>query len=66
MNETSRKAMPISEGLQRLGISHPTGYREIHAGRLRTFKIGRRRYITDEALDEYIKQRERETGRVQA
>lgn len=61
MSDTSRKAMPIREGFERLGVSHPTGYAEIHAGRLRTFKIGRRRYVTPEALDEYIAQRERES-----
>jgi len=56
--------MPIREGFTRLGISHPTGYAEIHAGRLRTFKIGRRRYVTEEALDEYVAERERDSSEV--
>lgn len=62
MSEQIRKAIPIREGFSRLNISHPTGYRLINAGKLRSFKIGRKRYTTPEAIDDCIAALEREQG----
>jgi excisionase family DNA binding protein len=39
---------------QALGIGETLGNAEIRAGRLRTVKIGRRRLVPREALDEYV------------
>jgi hypothetical protein len=51
---------PVREGLKLLSISPTTGYAEIAAGRLKTFKIGRNRYISGWSLFEYIQSREAE------
>lgn len=45
---------------QMLGISHPTLYELIRRNELKSFKVGRRRCITSEALAEYIINRELE------
>lgn len=50
----------VREGFKVLSISPTTGYAEIAAGRLKTFKIGRNRYISGWALLEYIQSREAE------
>ena len=42
------------------GITPPTYYKEVAAGRLKTFKIRNRRFATPEACREYIAAREKE------
>jgi len=51
----------ISQVEDALHCSHQTVYNEINSGRLKTFKIGRRRFVSDDALREYIKDREKAT-----
>ena len=41
--------------------SRQTIYNEINAGRLRSYKVGRRRFISEEACVDYIRAREAET-----
>jgi len=53
----------IGEAMRALGICRSTIYREINSGRLRTFRIGNRRFISPEALRAYVRARERETSR---
>jgi len=52
------KAMPrllsIKQATFELGVSRTSTYALIAAGKLKTVKIGRRRFITIEALDEFI------------
>ena len=50
----------VEEAARALRISRGYLYRDITAGRLRTYQIGRRRYVSAEALQEYIRQREAE------
>ena len=52
----------IKETSDILRMSHQTTYNEINAGRLETFKVGRRRYVSEEALTKYIKSREAESA----
>lgn len=53
----------ISEICMILGVCRDTLYREINSGRIQTFKVGpRRRFVSQEALQNYIKQREAETA----
>lgn len=52
----------IKETSDILRQSHQTTYNEINAGRLETFKVGRRRYVSQEALLKYIKAREAEAS----
>ena len=51
----------INQLMEVLHVSRQTVYDEINSGRLKTFKIGRRRFVSDDALREYIKDREEET-----
>jgi len=51
----------IIQLIEVLHVSRQTVYDEINSGRLKTFKIGRRRFVSDDALREYIKDREEET-----
>ena len=44
------------------GVSRATLYQEIKSGRLRTFKVGARRLISSDALRDWIRDREVETG----
>jgi excisionase family DNA binding protein len=52
------KAMPrllsIKEATFQLGVSRTTTYELIAAGKLKTVKIGRRRFVTVEAIEEFI------------
>jgi len=51
--------MSIADAAKALDVSRPTIYKEIQAGRLQTFTIGRRRLVSPEALENYVKQREK-------
>lgn len=55
-------AYSITEAERALGLSHQSVYNELNAGRLRSFKIGRRRFITEEALRDYVSEREAESA----
>lgn len=44
------------------GITPPTYYKEVAAGRLKTFKIRNRRFTTPEACRDYIHAREQEAN----
>jgi len=48
----------IIQLMEVLHVSRQTIYDEINSGRLKTFKIGRRRFVSDDALRKYIKDRE--------
>ena len=53
----------VKQARQQLGgMSKGVFYKEKNAGRLRTFKVGGRTYITDDALREYIGQCENQLG----
>lgn len=51
----------IPEAAIALRLSRAYLYRDIAAGRIRSYCVGRRRYISAEAIREYIEQREAET-----
>ena len=56
-------AYSIPEFMQASGIRSRTGvYSEINEGRLKTFKVGRRRLISREAAKKWLAQREAESG----
>jgi len=48
----------IEEAGRLLGVSRMSVYDAIHQGELRTFRIGRRRLISSDALQDYVRQRE--------
>lgn len=64
LNAKDKPAMParvlevsglsISEVAESAGLSRQTVYNEINAGRLKTFKVGRRRLVSPAALREWV------------
>ena len=58
-----RAAHTIQEARQLLGgISQATVYKLIRHGELRTFRVGRRRFVSDNAIRDYIAAAEREAA----
>ena len=55
-------ALSINEAAQTIGISRATVYKEITAGRLRTFQINSRRLVSVTEIQNYIAAREAETA----
>jgi excisionase family DNA binding protein len=55
---TEKMAYSIREFEQAVGVSHSTTYELIAAGELRTFNIGRRRFVSADALRDFIRRRE--------
>lgn len=47
-------AMPLTKGIQMLGIGLSYAYEMMNTGKLKTFKIGRRRMVTHEALQAFV------------
>lgn len=52
----------IEDATELLNISRVMIYREINAGRIKTFNVGRRRFISHRAMEEYIADREKESN----
>jgi len=50
----------ITEAAQAAGVCRQTIYNEINAGRLATFKVGRRRFVRPETLSAWAKTLERQ------
>lgn len=56
------EANSIRDTSKILKVSIQTIYNEISSGRLKTYKIGRRRFVSADAMHKYIKDREAEVG----
>lgn len=52
----------IPQVMAELNLSRATVYVEINAKRLRTYKVGRRRMVSRDALQDWIKAREKESN----
>ena len=50
----------IEQTMGALNLSRATIYAEINEGRLRTYKVGRRRMVSHDALADWVKARESE------
>jgi len=58
----TRLAYSIADARYALGgISQPQIYKHINSGELRTYTIGRRRFVSEEALKEFVSRRESAT-----
>ncbi len=57
-----RQACDSKGGVNTLPLSPSQAYEELKAGRLRTFMVGRRRYVSLEAIRDYITAREAESS----
>ena len=58
-------AYTFNEGLAQIGETRTGGYKAVAAGELKTYKSGRRRMVTHQALMEYValKQKQSEGSR---
>jgi len=61
LNVTS-KALTVSEFEQLFKVGHTKACEEIKSGRLASYKLGRRRYISDRAAEEWQRRLEAETS----
>lgn len=59
---TETKTYSIEQACKVLNFSRQTIYEEINSGRLKTYKVGTRRFVSVGAIDTYIKDRELETA----
>ena len=57
-----QNSFTVDEIGARNGLSRVTVYNEINAARLRSFKVGKCRRITEEAEQDWIQAREAEAG----
>jgi len=60
-DNTLQVALSIPEAMKALRMSRQSLYREITSGRLRTYCVGRRRYISTEAILKWVRAREAES-----
>ncbi len=51
---TTKHAYSVIEAMDSLGLSRQALYNELSSGRLRSFKLGRRRIIPADALPEWL------------
>ncbi|MBK9656911.1 MAG: helix-turn-helix domain-containing protein [Rhodanobacteraceae bacterium] len=58
-----RLAIPLTEGARLIGVGLSYCYELMQAGKLKTFKIGRRRMVTRQALQSYIDAQQAEASR---
>ena len=61
-----RLAVPLTEGAAWIGLGLSYCYELMKAGKLKTFKIGRRRMVTRESLQAFVASQEAEAGRKKA
>lgn len=63
VEEIQPLAYSVDEAADMLGVCRTTIFNEIKSGDLRSFKIGRRRLISEDALEDYIQNKEIEAAR---
>jgi len=54
--------LSVPEVMSSTGLSRQTVYREINSGRLRSFKVGKRRLVSPAALADWVRRLEREAA----
>ncbi len=54
---TEVRAHPIKKAFDRLGVGDVKGYGLVNSGELESFRIGRRRYVSEAALQRFIQTR---------
>ena len=64
--ETPSLALPIAKAMEATGLGRNSIYEEINAGRLRSFRVGRRRLVSEKAILDWIADREAEVQGAQA
>ena len=66
MRMDGRLVDSFDEACANVGISRARGYREVAAGNLQTFLLGRRRKVTKEAQQKFVLLKLRESGETAA
>lgn len=61
---TEKLAFSVEEAMTALDLSRQKFYDEINAGRIRTYRVGKRRLVCRQALLDYIREREEESRHV--
>lgn len=56
-------AMPLTKGAKLVGIGLSHAYKAMRNGELKTFKVGRRRMVTRQAIQDFIDRKQREADR---
>lgn len=59
-------ALPLTRGAKLIGVGLSYCYELMKDGKLKTFKIGRRRMVTRESLQEFIATQQAQAGRKKA
>ncbi|AMU99413.1 excisionase family DNA-binding protein [Xanthomonas citri] len=59
-NATDRLSYTLEEASEVTGLGRTTFYQQIALNQIRTFKVGRRRLVSAQALREFIEKKERE------
>lgn len=60
---SERLAIPLTEGAKMIGVGLSYCYELMKEGKLKTFRVGRRRMVTRQALQSYIDAQQAEAGR---
>lgn len=56
----ARRLHPVEDAAYVLGFERTTAWQEIRLGRLRTVRVGRRRLVPTEYIDDYVELLKRE------
>ncbi len=57
---TAKLTFSIRETEAELKLSHQSVYNELNSGRLKSYRVGRRRFVSRQAIESYIRDREAE------
>ncbi|MFD7977529.1 helix-turn-helix domain-containing protein [Streptomyces sp. NPDC059071] len=57
----TRRLHPVEDAAYVLGFERTTAWQEIRLGRLRTVRVGRRRLVPTEYIEEYVELLKRES-----
>lgn len=55
-------AHSVESGIKRIHTSRGSFYKLVAAGEIKTFRIGKRRYVSEAALQDFIRRREAENA----
>lgn len=58
---TTRLGYPVAEAAAQIGVSRDQGFKLIACGKLRSYRVGRRRLVSREAIQEFIRSAEAAT-----
>ena len=58
----NQQAFTIKQFIETFGVGRTVTYEEIQSGRLKTYKLGRRRYISRQAADSWQQRLEARTA----